>query len=442
MTESAALSARSVLIAGVAATVVGAAVVTPVNVPAVSEAKITAIATQLTSATTPIEEAIKNTYNAIEPWAAYGAELGQWALSLIPGLWWIAPGIDFAYFTIEPLVQAGVYTFADVIGLNFAQIGPDITSGINQSVDNAVIYGLAWLSSLVPLPPFPPLPPRPGASVTAAAVLPAASTTVVAGAQAKSITTPIEVAIKNTYNAVEPWVAYGVQWVEYVAGLIPIVNWFTPAIGLAYSTIEPLFRAGTYAFADLIGLNFAAIGPDIWNGVTTSANNFVTGILNWANIPLPPLLPGAAVAAPPAASLRATASVAPAAAVAAPNVPSDAAAPGTGTTAHGGSAPADEAAPAVTPAEHSAPAAPVTANTVTETASPTTEATPATGIETPAAETAPPAVIELPAAGTGAGEAPQRARTAHRGPSASAASGGSDSASTPAKAGRHVRTSE
>jgi len=431
MNQSVAVSARSFVIAGMSAAVVASAAVSPVSTPDLTAARLISAATQLTSITTPIEVAIKNTYNAIEPWAAYGAELGQWALSFIPGLWWLAPGIDLAYYTAEPLVQAGVYTFADVVGLNFAQIGPDITNGINASVNNAITYGLAWLNSLVPFPPFPPLPPLPGASVAAAAaVLPAASATVVAGAQAKSITTPIEVAIKNSYNAVEPWVRYGMQWVDYVAGLIPIVNWFSPVIPLAYYTIEPLVRAGTYATADLIGLNFAAIWPEIWTGITTSSNNFITGVLNWGYITLPPPLPGAAVAAPgaapaapAAASVRAAAAV-PAPDTAAPDVPSTTGAvTGTVPKAEGNTAGKDTPAP-------ESPALAIEAAPVT----------PATGGATAPAETP---SIDLPAVSEPAADnAAPPVRTAHRGPSASATSGDADSASTTAKAGRHARGSD
>jgi hypothetical protein len=432
MTQSLAVSARSVLIAGMSAAVVASAVATPVTVPDVTTAKITAIATQLTSVTAPIEVAIKNTYNAVEPWAAWGAALGQWALGFVPGLWWFAPGVSLAYYTAEPLVQAGVYSFADVVGLDFAQIGPDISTGITQSFNNAVSYGLAWLNSLVPLPPLPPFPPRPGAAVNAAPIAPAAATTtVVPGPSAKSFTTPIEVAIKNTYNAVEPWARYGMQWVDYVAGLIPIVNWFSPAIPLAYYSIEPLFRAGTYATADLIGLNFAAIGPDIWNGVTTSANNFIAGVLNWANIPLPPPLPGAAVAAPPAASLRAAAAVAAPAEIAAPEAPA-----ATGTAPKAESAPVSgKDAPAVP--EHAAPAVPAAGGTMSETVTAATESTPAT--EAPAVPEA-PAVTEAPAIEPKA--APEPARAGHRGPGASATAGESQDSDTPAKAGRHARGSD
>ena len=117
------------------------------------------------SITTPIEVAIKDTYDFIEPWVAYAAEVTQYVLGFIPAVWWLAPAIDLAYFTIEPLVQAGVYVVADVIGLNFNQIIPDISVGIADSISNAAYFALAWLESLVPLPPLPPFPPFPGAAV-------------------------------------------------------------------------------------------------------------------------------------------------------------------------------------------------------------------------------------------------------------------------------------
>lgn len=309
--SSFALSARSYLIAGLSAAVVSGAVVSPAGAPALNPAKSASAAVALSAITTPLEDAIKSTYDFVEPWVAYGFELTQYVLSFIPGVWWLAPAIDLGYFTIEPLVQSGVFVFADIIGLDFAQIWPDITAGVTQSIGNAVDYALAWLGSLVPLPPFPPFPPLPFTSVSAAAATaPAAG--LLAAPSARSITTPIEVGIKNTYNFAEDWASYGMQWASYALGRIPVVNWFTPAIPLVYNTIEPLVRGGVYSFADLIGLNFAAIGPDIWAGITTSVNNAIQGVLNWINIPVPPLPPRSAATVPAGeVSLRAAAAVAP-----------------------------------------------------------------------------------------------------------------------------------
>jgi hypothetical protein len=159
------------------------------------------------SITTPIEVAIKDTYDFIEPWVAYAAEVTQYVLGFIPAVWWLAPAIDLAYFTIEPLVQAGVYVVADVIGLNFDQIIPDISAGIAESISNAAYFALAWLESLVPLPPLPPFPPFPGAAVdrselvrsaasrgaavTPAVETPVADTPVVEAPVVRTVTDPV-----------------------------------------------------------------------------------------------------------------------------------------------------------------------------------------------------------------------------------------------------------
>lgn len=294
MTESApsGVSPRSFLIAGVSAAVVGAAAVMPIGATELSPATILSDV-RMTSITTPLEVAIKNTYNFVEPWAAYGAAWGEYILGLPPGLWWVAPGVPFAYYTTEPLVQAGVYSFADVVGLNFAQIGPDINSGISSSPNNAATYGLAWLNSLVPFPPVPPIPPLPGAAVAPSAAAPAAATSLAAAPAASAVTTSIEDAIKNTYNAVEPWVAYGFELSQWVLGFVPGLWWIAPGVDLAYFTIEPLVRAGVYTVADVLGLDFDQIGPDINAGIQTSINNAVTYGLAWLNslVPFPPLPP-------------------------------------------------------------------------------------------------------------------------------------------------------
>ena len=116
--------------------------------------------------------AIINIYDALEPWVAYGFELADYALSFVPILWWVAPVIDLAYFSIEPLVQAGVYAFAELIEGDFAAIGPTLTLGVQEAVNNFIILGIAWIGSLVPLPPLPPfvpVPPFGGAAVSAPA---------------------------------------------------------------------------------------------------------------------------------------------------------------------------------------------------------------------------------------------------------------------------------
>jgi hypothetical protein len=135
--------------------------------PAAARANVSSAA--VASAAASRGDYIIGAYNAIEPWVAYGFEWADWALSFIPGVWWVAPAIDLAYFTAEPIVQSLVYSFAHLIDGQFSLIGPTLQAGVQDSVNNFITYGLAWVSALVPLPPLPPLPPFPGASVASGA---------------------------------------------------------------------------------------------------------------------------------------------------------------------------------------------------------------------------------------------------------------------------------
>ena len=165
MSQSVGLPVRSFLTAGVSAAMVGAVALAPVTIsqPAAVSAPIhmVAPAIQLTTAGDTIIAA----YTALQPWVAYGFQLADYALSFVPGLWWIAPAVDLAYYTAQPLVEAGVYSFAALIDGNWGLIGPIVQNGIQNSINNFVQYGIAWIGSLVPLPPLPPFPPFPGAAM-------------------------------------------------------------------------------------------------------------------------------------------------------------------------------------------------------------------------------------------------------------------------------------
>ncbi|MDA2947992.1 MAG: hypothetical protein O2892_03000 [Actinomycetota bacterium] len=161
------------------AAVLGAAVALPVSgmQPARAALPIELSSFRLSAAVTPIaaqivptaSNPITNAYDYAEPWVAYGFELVDYALSWVPGLWWIAPGVDLAYFSIEPLVQAAVYSVSYLLFAQFDQIPLAINNGLEESVQNFIDYGTAWIGSLIPLPPIPPFPPLPGASVSSPA---------------------------------------------------------------------------------------------------------------------------------------------------------------------------------------------------------------------------------------------------------------------------------
>ena len=170
MSQTAGLSARSFLIAGVSAAMVGAAALTPVTASQPAAASLPTLRVvspevQLTAG----GDVIIAAYTAIQPWVAYGFELADYALSFVPGLWWIAPAVDLAYFTAQPVLESLVYSFAYLIDGNFTAIGPTITLGVQTAVQNFIDYGIAWIGSLVPLPPLPPFPPFPGAALSAPA---------------------------------------------------------------------------------------------------------------------------------------------------------------------------------------------------------------------------------------------------------------------------------
>ena len=176
MTPTAGLSLRALITSGMSAVVLGAAVTAPVTgpMPAGAAAPVDFSAFTLSAAVTPLASQIVPTasnpitqaYDAFEPWVAYGFELVDYAMSWVPGLWWIAPGVDLAYFSIEPLVQAGVYSFSYLLFGQFDQIPAAINNGFEEAAQNFIDYGLAWIGSLIPLPPLPPFPPvPPGAAV-------------------------------------------------------------------------------------------------------------------------------------------------------------------------------------------------------------------------------------------------------------------------------------
>jgi len=152
--------------------------------------------------------AIINTYSALQPWVAWGFELADWALSFVPGLWWIAPAIDLAYFTAEPIVQSLVYSFAYLIDGQPALIGPTIQAGLTQAAGNFVTYSFYWFTSLIPLPPLPPFPVFPVASVapvgaSVASVARGAARVRSAAATPETTAAPIE-ALAEQLNAAVP----------------------------------------------------------------------------------------------------------------------------------------------------------------------------------------------------------------------------------------------
>jgi hypothetical protein len=207
MTES----VRSLMTAGVTAAMVAATAVVPITdrTPIAVESTAVALSAALspllqpspaaavTASATSAGNAIIVAYDTLEPWVAYGFELADWALSFVPGVWWIAPAVDLAYFTAEPIVQSLVYSFAYLIDGQPSLIGPTLAQGINDAATNFVIFSFEWLYSIVPLPPIPPFPSLPFASVAGGAAA-SLSTTSLVGRAAASATAAISAAAPDT----------------------------------------------------------------------------------------------------------------------------------------------------------------------------------------------------------------------------------------------------
>lgn len=209
------VSARSYLAAGLAAVTLSAATVVPMASPrpdvvimgsldltaAVSPliqplepAAAAAVPGPMAAATGSPGDTIINAYNYLEPWVAYGFELADWALGFVPGVWWVSPAVDLAYFTAEPIVQSLVYSFAFLIDGQAELIGPTLQTGVNEAAANFVTYSFYWFTSLVPLPPFPPFPIFPVASVAPAAASVASRAARVASSATAEIETATDVA--------------------------------------------------------------------------------------------------------------------------------------------------------------------------------------------------------------------------------------------------------
>jgi hypothetical protein len=113
---------------------------------------------------------IINVYNALEPWFQWGWSVVAWAAGWVPIVGFFAQQINIAYATIEPLVQAVVYSFAYLIDGQAALIPDTLVQGVAAAWNNFVQGEIYWFESFLP-----PLPPLPFLAAPASAVAPAAA---------------------------------------------------------------------------------------------------------------------------------------------------------------------------------------------------------------------------------------------------------------------------
>ncbi|ORA73613.1 hypothetical protein BST26_02260 [Mycolicibacterium insubricum] len=104
--------------------------------------------------------------------------------------------------------------------------------------------------------------------------------------------------IMNVYNAVEPWVEWGVNLAAWGIGWVPWIGLLAIPIRVVYYTGEPIVRSLFQVAQDIVKLNFSNIPSALIDGVVQAANGFISQFLP----PLPPI--GRANLAPSAAGLN------------------------------------------------------------------------------------------------------------------------------------------
>ncbi|KUI33713.1 hypothetical protein AU197_20650 [Mycobacterium sp. IS-1590] len=112
----------------------------------------------------------------------------------------------------------------------------------------------------------------------------------------------IDSAIKNVYNAIEPWVEWGFDVAAYAVGWIPYVGWLAPQIEIFYNFGERIVQSITFNIADWLGGNIS-----FWDGLVRVAVDTINSFIFLANDqlafwlpplpPIPPIGPFAAEAA-------------------------------------------------------------------------------------------------------------------------------------------------
>ncbi|MDG5484874.1 hypothetical protein [Mycolicibacterium gadium] len=100
----------------------------------------------------------------------------------------------------------------------------------------------------------------------------------------------IDSAIKNIYNAIEPWVEWGFDVAAYAVGWVPYVGWLAPQIEIFYNFGERIVRSITFNVADWLGGNIS-FGDGLGNVVVDTINSFIYLANDQLAFWLPPLPP-------------------------------------------------------------------------------------------------------------------------------------------------------
>ena len=123
-----------------------------------------------------IADTIDNVYLAVEPWVQYGFEVATAVVRWIPWVGWFAGFIMDGYIFVEGMVASGAFNIADWLRGDGGAVENLVDFGIDVGL-SFVWLGLDALDNFVPLPPFccypahPPHEGRPGGLVALEALL-------------------------------------------------------------------------------------------------------------------------------------------------------------------------------------------------------------------------------------------------------------------------------
>jgi hypothetical protein len=95
------------------------------------------------------------------------------------------------------------------------------------------------------------------------------------------------------YNAVEPWAAYGVEFVSWAVGWVPVAGLLAPQLIFFYDLGESITQSLVFNTADLFDgtITFAQALTNISTATTDAFNAFINTEIGWIQGLLPPLPP-------------------------------------------------------------------------------------------------------------------------------------------------------
>ncbi len=99
--------------------------------------------------------------------------------------------------------------------------------------------------------------------------------------------------IEALYNAVEPWVAYGVNFLSWAVGWVPVAGLLAPQLIFDYDLGEAITQSLVFNTADLLGgtVSFSEALSNINTATTDAINAFINAEIGWIESMLPPAPP-------------------------------------------------------------------------------------------------------------------------------------------------------